>query len=146
MKKHIVFLLLLCMLVMNICVVHVYGDGSRIVIGDDSNALIFSGSASDHYLVLSHNGVVTAWGNNQSGQCGTTPAETAGYTDIVFDTESKIVKVSAGNNFSMALDQDGIVWGWGANFRYQLGISNPTDSGHYPNYSVSYTHLTLPTN
>ena len=62
MKKHIVFLLLLCMLVMNICVVHVYGDGSRIVIGDDSNALIFSGSASDHYLVLSHNGVVTAWG------------------------------------------------------------------------------------
>lgn len=139
MKKLIVFLLLLCMLVMNICAVHVYGDGSRIVIGDDSNALIFSGSASDHYLILSSNGVVTAWGNNQSGQCGTTPAETAGYTDIVFDTESKIVKVSAGNNFSMALDQDGIVWGWGANFRYQLGISNPTDSGHYPNYFTTPT-------
>lgn len=127
MKKHIVFLLTFIFLVSNMMSVNVLADGGYIITGDDSEEIMFTGSASGHFLLLSSNGVVTAWGDNTSGQCGKEACDEADYTDIVFDTDSKIIKVAAGEKYSLALDESGTVWGWGSNDKNRLGIEKTGD-------------------
>ena len=111
--------------------------GGGIAIGDTNKEILFTGSATEHNLLLSSSGVVTAWGNNTSGQCGAEVCDESTYNYIDFDTDSKIVQVAAGNNFSLALDESGTVWGWGSNDQYQLGITRPTDTPDYPTYFIT---------
>lgn len=115
----------------------VFAAGGGIAIGDTSREVLFTGSASEHNLLLSSGGVVTAWGNNTSGQCGVEACDESTYNYIDFDTDSKIVQVAAGNNFSLALDETGTVWGWGSNAKHQLGIVPPTDTPDYPTYFIT---------
>ena len=110
--------------------------GGGIAIGDTNKEILFTGSATEHNLLLSSGGVVTAWGNNTSGQCGAEVCDESTYNYIDFDTDSKIVQVAAGNNFSLALDASGTVWGWGSNDKYQLGITRPTDTPGYPTHFI----------
>lgn len=88
------------------------------VVGDIDNAVAVAAGAA-HGVALLDDGSVVAWGSNFYGQAGPatgdtcefsvpcvlTPAPIAGLTDIV--------AVSAAAEFSMALDEDGIVWLWG---------------------------------
>ena len=104
-----------------------YGDGSGIYIPGQEEPM-FTGSASQHMLLLSYGGTVSAWGNNTNGQCGIeTPDYISEPNYIEFDTDAQIIQVSAGGNFSLALDSDGNVWAWGDNTYKQLGFSYPTD-------------------
>lgn len=106
----------------------VFADGGGVSIGDITGETLFAGSASSHYLLLSSNGVLSAWGDNQYGQCGSNADdETSGVNYINF--ENKIKKVAAGNDFSIALDENNTAWGWGNNVRFQLGLSRPTAPG-----------------
>ena len=126
MKKYIS--ILICLLLFMMTSLNTFAAGGAISISDDSSATLFTGSASSHYLILSSNGVVSAWGDNSFGQCGTEPCDTI--TDINYiDFESKIIKVVAGNGFSIALDENNTAWGWGNNLEFQLGISRPTSAG-----------------
>ena len=109
-----------------------FAAGGGAMAGDRSSSVLFTGSASDHFLLLSSGGVVTAWGSNSYGQCGAAPSETADYTEIVFEKAGKITQVAAGGDFSLAVDQDGRVWGWGNNNAAQLGFTGPADSPGYP--------------
>ena len=59
------------------------------------------------------------------------PSETADYTEIVFEKAGKIHRSPPGD-FSLAVDQDGRVWGWGNNNAAQLGFTGPADSPGYP--------------
>lgn len=104
----------------------IYADGAGLSPGDSSAAELFTGSISSHYILLSSNGVVSVWGENTYGQCGEKPCD---YVDSInyIDFESKVTKVSAGNGFSLALDESNFAWGWGNNAEYQLGISNQSD-------------------
>lgn len=104
----------------------IYADGAGLPIGDSSAEELFTGSISSHYILLSSNGVVSTWGDNTYGQCGEDPCD---YIDSInyIDFENKITKVSAGNGFSLALDESNSAWGWGSNTEFQLGISNQTD-------------------
>lgn len=115
--------------------VNVFAAGGAVSIGDSSGETLFTGSASSHCLLLSSNGVVSAWGSNTYGQCGTEPCEEL--TEINYiDFEDKIVKVAAGNDFSIALDENNVAWGWGNNISFQLGISRPTGPGTPTQFSV----------
>lgn len=126
MKKYIS--ILICLLLFMMSSLNTFAAGGAISISDDSSATLFTGSASSHYLILSSNGVVSAWGDNSFGQCGTEPCDTI--TDINYiDFESKIIKVVAGNGFSIALDENNTAWGWGNNLEFQIGISRPTSAG-----------------
>lgn len=109
----------------------IYADGAGLSPGDSSAAELFTGSISSHYILLSSNGVVSAWGENTYGQCGAEPCD---YVDSInyIDFESKVTKVSAGIGFSLALDESNFAWGWGNNAEYQLGISNQSDSCSEP--------------
>lgn len=120
--------ILLSVLLLLMGSINAFAAGGAVSIGDDNSETLFTGSASSHYLVLSSNGVVSAWGENTYGQCGAEPCDEI--TEINYiDFENKIVKIAAGNGFSIALDENNTAWGWGNNIKFQLGISRPTGPG-----------------
>ena len=104
-----------------------HGDGSFLYVGDSSPEVIFGGSVSGHYLLLSGSGIVSAFGNNEYGQCGVTAGKKIDKVNYI-DFENKVKKVSAGDCFSLALDEKGTAWGWGSNAENQLGISDSKEN------------------
>jgi alpha-tubulin suppressor-like RCC1 family protein len=76
-----------------------------------------------HSLALKTDGTVWAWGYDKYGQLGigSTSNKTAPVAVVVTNMAHKITAISAGYNHSLALDQDGIVWGWGDNAKGQVG-------------------------
>lgn len=126
---------LLTSIVILLCSISVNAAGGGVSIGDDSAETLFVGSASSHYLLLSSNGVVSAWGDNTYGQCGAEPCAELSEINYI-DFESRIVKVAAGNDFSIVVDENNVAWGFGNNVKFQLGISRPTGSGTPTSFSV----------
>ena len=87
---------------------------------------MFTAAASNHTLLLSEGGTLTAWGNNNKGQCGAADSSVVlDPTYIKLPTGNKIVQVVAGAEFSLALDDTGSVWSWGDNTYGQLGRTSP---------------------
>ncbi|MBI4946949.1 MAG: T9SS type A sorting domain-containing protein [Bacteroidetes bacterium] len=87
-------------------------------------------SGYQHSLALKSDSTVWAWGNNPSGQLGdgtttnrSTPVQVVGPGGVGFLTG--IVAVSSGNDFSIALKNDGTVWAWGKNAEGALGNNSP---------------------
>lgn len=86
---------------------------------------IDAGDASN--LALSSDGTVWAWGDNPDGQLGNGTTETPrkrpgrvvapGGTGML----SHIVAVAAGDSHCLALDESGLVWGWGLNTDGEVG-------------------------
>ncbi|HZI07241.1 MAG TPA: RCC1 repeat-containing protein, partial [Archangium sp.] len=74
-----------------------------------------------HSLALREDGTVWAWGDNSLGQVG----QPAGYEPISTPVQvpdlTDVVAIAADGLYTLALRADGTVWGWGANFRRQLG-------------------------
>ncbi|MCL2089258.1 MAG: Ig-like domain-containing protein [Oscillospiraceae bacterium] len=85
----------------------------------------------NHTLALKDDGTVWAWGANNSGQLGTGNT-TASNIPVPVGTSvplfENIIAVSAGQDYSLALKNDGTVWSWGANNFGQLGQSSTTPS------------------
>jgi len=84
-----------------------------------------------HNLAVTAGGQVWAWGSNDFGQLGNgtnvgarKPLPAAGLAG------KKMVAVAAGQVFSLALSDEGKVFGWGSNAYGQLGIA---DRGDQPN-------------
>ncbi|MEA4883589.1 MAG: hypothetical protein VB144_08040 [Clostridia bacterium] len=83
-------------------------------------------AGAHHSLALKADGTVWAWGANDRGQLGDgtysdscdRPAQVAGL--------SGIVAIAAGECHSLAVKNDGTVWGWGDNSTYQIGRDAPT--------------------
>lgn len=78
-------------------------------------------------LALKQDGTVWAWGYNDYGQLGdgtnvnrSTPARVQGLSGT-------FIAIAAGNNFALAVRQDGTVWAWGANSYGQLGDGTTTN-------------------
>lgn len=79
-------------------------------------------------LALGENQQVYSWGNNSYGQLGhsekymeTKPIE------IKSLSKKNIVKVSSGENFALALSNNGSIYSWGANSVGQLGQNHKSD-------------------
>ena len=78
-------------------------------------------AGESHSLALREDGTVWAWGDNIYGQVGqpagyepiSTPAQVAALTGVV--------AIAAHGRYTLAVREDGTVWGWGANFNSQLG-------------------------
>ncbi len=84
-------------------------------------------AGGDHSMALTADGVVWAWGRFGRGQLG---REDFGLRDgiafpIGFPNDLSgivnFVAIAAGDQFSLALEDDGRVWGWGENDVGQLG-------------------------
>lgn len=98
---------------------------------------ISAGSA--HTLAFFNNSTVHAWGANFSGQLGNNSSSNGVLTavSVVFkvnpsdtstQTLSNITAVAAGGNHSLAMDNQGKVWSWGANYAGQLGNNSNIQS------------------
>ena len=94
-------------------------------------AFVDLAAGKDHSLAVDEHGNIWATGSNASGQLGVDTKETSinGFIKVYDASDStngheKIVAVSAGDGFSLALDVTGRVWVWGRNDRGQLGLGH----------------------
>jgi alpha-tubulin suppressor-like RCC1 family protein len=73
-------------------------------------------------MALEADGSVYAWGSNGSGQIGdgTTDTRTTPVHSEI-PTGVRIVGISEGGSFSLALGADGKIYGWGTDDNGQLG-------------------------
>lgn len=66
---------------------------------------------------------VYSWGSNPHGQLGLPIKGNQQFpAKVDFGPQEKIVMVSAGVTHSAALSDDGVVWVWGMNENFQLGL------------------------
>jgi alpha-tubulin suppressor-like RCC1 family protein len=111
----------------------------------DDYAIVAVAAGDAHSLALDSDGYVWSWGLNDEGQLGHGHFDGDGgedpfvrrpeevLTDVGGDPEplSDIVAIAAGGSHSLALDREGRVWSWGANFAGQLGNGDAEDSIPY---------------
>ena len=88
------------------------------------------------------NGVTWGWGNNYSGQLGDNNAGTNQCTPVsIYLNYNNIIhnfcKISAGYQYSLAINNFGVIWGWGYNLQGQLG-NNETTSQNTPVSILKY--------
>jgi alpha-tubulin suppressor-like RCC1 family protein len=85
-------------------------------------------SAGDsHSLALCSDGTAVAWGKNDRGQLGnnntTDTSKPVAVSKAGALVGKKVVSLSAGQSYGLALCSDGTVAGWGSNTRGQIGVS-----------------------
>nr|XP_006817818.1 PREDICTED: RCC1 and BTB domain-containing protein 1-like [Saccoglossus kowalevskii] len=81
---------------------------------------------SHHTLVLTGDGEVYAWGYNNCGQVGSgsTTNQASPRKVVACLGNKKVFSIACGQTSSMALSENGEVYGWGYNGNGQLGIGN----------------------
>jgi len=89
-------------------------------------------AGASHSLVVTSDGQAFAWGDNNSGQLGssiTTSSPVPVAVDISGMLAGKsLVEIDAGDMHSLALTSDGQIFAWGANWQGQLGDGTTTNS------------------
>ncbi len=85
-------------------------------------------AGSIHVTVLTTDGIVYAWGNNDNNNLGTGNTVTAPTAVLLAGalTGKVIVKISSGSGSNLALDNTGNVYAWGHNAYGQLGSGATT--------------------
>ena len=81
-----------------------------------------------HALALTADGRVFAWGRGHLGQLGDGLGETIRSTPVEVSIPGHVIAIAAGDAHSLALQSNGTVWAWGANYSGQLG------DGSYDNH------------
>lgn len=113
-------------------------------LGDNpTNKIIHVSTGEDCSIALASDGIVYTWGKGGDGQLGNgtttsnlTPikvikGEYPGTTYLGDDPNNKIISVSAGYGYSLAIDENGFVYTWGNNSYGQLG-NNSTVASNIP--------------
>ena len=80
----------------------------------------------NHSLALRADGTLWAWGVNAKGQLGTGNAANMDEPVNVTPTGVTFKDIAVGNEFSLAVAQDGTVWSTGSNSYSQLGVAGGT--------------------
>ena len=99
-------------------------------IGDESNWVTID-KGYLHIVALKEDGTIWGWGYTDVGQLG------LGYFDTYYHPMTQIgndddwVDIKAGFQFTIALKEDGSIWGWGANNAGQIGL------GAFTNFAFS---------
>jgi alpha-tubulin suppressor-like RCC1 family protein len=88
----------------------------------------------DHRLALDQDGRVWAWGENYSGQLGDESYDESYDRLVRVDLPEGVVttQIAAGQETSLALDEDGNVWAWGSNMFGTLGNGTAADDSATP--------------
>ncbi|MDO4540437.1 MAG: S-layer homology domain-containing protein, partial [Syntrophomonadaceae bacterium] len=106
-------------------------SSTPIKVMDETAAVAAGGS---HSLALKRDGSLWAWGDNERGQVGNGHVgdKTNNYGDPVQSVPVRIMDnvtaISAGQDFSLALTADGVLWAWGSNEWGQAGNDRQGDA------------------
>ena len=99
-------------------------DGSPVSVMED---VVFVSAGGSHTMAITSDGVLWGWGENLFGQLG--DGTRYGSDGTIFTNQTipvpileNVTYVSAGARHTMAITDDGILWGWGHNAYGQLGI------------------------
>jgi murein DD-endopeptidase MepM/ murein hydrolase activator NlpD len=77
-----------------------------------------------HSLALNSDGTIVAWGSNNVGQLGSGCSNCSiQLTPVRTKNISNVKAISAGRSHSLALKNDGTVWGWGRSSLWELSES-----------------------
>jgi alpha-tubulin suppressor-like RCC1 family protein/predicted peptidase len=108
-----------------------YTEPIKICLGFSGNEIKMIACGSRHTAVVLSNGSVYTWGFNRSGQLGNGKAgpHTEQEKPVFVEGVKKITAAAAGNNFTLVLTEDGLVYGWGSNCYGQLND---------PDFSISF--------
>ena len=100
---------------------------SPVQIGTDTNWSTVVASATGHALALKTTGALYAWGFNQYNELGQNQIVASTNTSSPVQVgSSSWTKISAGNNYSLAIRTDGALFAWGRNDWGQSGLNNNT--------------------
>ncbi len=91
-----------------------------------STALVTS--KYDHSLFISPEGSLYAWGKNEYGQLGDGTMDDKTIPTPIGNPDSRWIAVSSGYDHTMAIKDDGTLYGWGNNEAGVLGLEIPGDS------------------
>ena len=83
-------------------------------------------AGASHSLALRNDGTVRAWGTNESGQLGIGPNPFLFGDPVQVLNLTDVTAIAAGESHSLALRNDGTVWGWGDNVYGQVGDGLPS--------------------
>ncbi|MCK5897431.1 MAG: Ig-like domain-containing protein, partial [Cocleimonas sp.] len=79
-------------------------------------------TSQSHVLVLKQDGSIWGWGDNSQGQLSVKASlNQRTPINIVSETAGKFIDIAAGNGFSVALRDDGVVFVWGDDTKGQAG-------------------------
>jgi alpha-tubulin suppressor-like RCC1 family protein len=113
-------------------------------VGVETNWVSVSASGQDnsvyydgiHFMALRRDGTLWGWGQNNRGQLGLGDGVTNYLADPIqisqVGTNSDWRMVSAGWFHTMAIREDGTLWGWGLNGPGSLGIGSLVESTNRP--------------
>lgn len=94
-----------------------------------------------HSIAIRNNGTLWGWGSNSSGELGLGEKTYNKGTPFKINNASDWADVTCGSHFTIALKNDGTLWGWGDNDLGQLGIGDskrktkPTQIGKDNNWA-----------
>ncbi|KPA10367.1 BNR repeat domain protein, partial [Candidatus Magnetomorum sp. HK-1] len=119
------------------------GDGESGAINDrhepvqveSLSGIISIDAGNTHSIALDQDGDLWVWGQNISGQLGTSD-NTNQYTPVMLSGLPKFQAIAAGKEHTLALSVDGYVWAWGYNMEGQLGLDD-TSNRNYPEQVLS---------
>jgi alpha-tubulin suppressor-like RCC1 family protein len=91
------------------------------------NRYVAIAAGKRHVLAIKNDGTLWAWGLNDRGQLGDNSLTNRSNPTQEGSRRSHWVAVAGGGAHSIALDFDGMAYGWGANQTGQLGVGDTTD-------------------
>ena len=103
-----------------------YYTGLREILRMDDVSIEASSASWLHVCLVNKDGYAIGWGLNNKGQVlGESEAVSIqNPVRIQLPNARKIVKISAGEEHTLALQEDGALWSWGSNDMGQLGIDD----------------------
>jgi len=80
-----------------------------------------------HNMAIQEDGSLWTWGDNYYGQLGNNRPSSYGISPVKITSIGKVVSISAGINYSMAIKENGSLMSWGDNTYGQLGDGSWTN-------------------
>jgi uncharacterized repeat protein (TIGR01451 family) len=96
------------------------------------NGITAISAGREHGVALKSDGTVWCWGYNSMGLLGIGSSEVGPKTPVKVLWLRNIKAIAAGGEHTIALSQDGRVFGWGNGFNGQLGTGLSGGSRNYP--------------
>ena len=93
----------------------------------DVGKILGIASSKSHTIVIKADYTLWGWGYNNDGVLGNGENELFQTKIPVKLTEGKFIKISVGNEYSIAIKSDSLLWGWGHNTNLGLGIDVGVD-------------------